>query len=202
MRSGRPRGFCVDEALDRAMQVFWRRGYEGASMAELTSAMGLNPPSIYGCFGNKEGLFRAVLEHYESRRVNFMTSVLAVTTAREVAERYLLGVIDFATGTNDGSPPGCLLLQSGLSSGDKQITDELARHRAEKEEALRQRFEQAKHDGDPTAGEEPERLARYLMVIANGLCVQAASGVSAEQLRDIVKIALSGWSTVPLTHCT
>lgn len=197
MRTGRRRAFCVDDTLDLAMQVFWRHGYEGASMTELTAAMGINVPSVYAAFGNKEGLFRAVLDRYEARRVSFMNFVLAGETARDVAERYLLGVIDFAAGTGGNNPRGCLLLQSGLSSGDKQITDELARHRAEKEEALRRRFEQARRDGDPTAREEPERLARYLMVMSNGVCVQAASGETAEQLREVARLALSGWPAAP-----
>ena len=62
MRTGRPRSFCTDTALDRAMTVFWRKGYEGASLVDLTEAMGINSPSLYAAFGNKEGLFRAVLE--------------------------------------------------------------------------------------------------------------------------------------------
>ena len=77
MRAGRPRGFCVEDALDRAMTIFWRNGYEGASMTELTAAMGINSPSLYACFGNKEGLFRAVLERYDERRKSFMDYVMA-----------------------------------------------------------------------------------------------------------------------------
>jgi len=99
MRTGRPRGFCVEETLDRAMTVFWRHGYEGASMSDLTSAMGINSPSLYACFGSKEGLFRAVLERYEERRKSFMESVLAAPTAAKAAESYLHGVADFAIDT-------------------------------------------------------------------------------------------------------
>ena len=84
MRTGRPRGFCVEETLDRAMTVFWRHGYEGASMSDLTAAMGINSPSLYACFGSKEGLFRAVLERYDERRKSFMESVLAAPTAAKV----------------------------------------------------------------------------------------------------------------------
>src|SRR3954469_25350195 len=76
MRTGRPRSFCKEDTLDRAMTVFWRQGYEGASMADLTKAMGINPPSLYACFGSKEGLFKAVLERYDARRAGFMASVL------------------------------------------------------------------------------------------------------------------------------
>ena len=87
MGPGRPRGFCVEDALDRAMTVFWRNGYEGASMSDLTAAMGINSPSLYACFGNKEGLFRAVLERYDGRRKIFMEHVLAAPDMSEMASR-------------------------------------------------------------------------------------------------------------------
>jgi AcrR family transcriptional regulator len=183
----------VEDTLDRAMTVFWRHGYEGASMSELTAAMGINSPSLYACFGSKEGLFRAVLERYDERRKTFMEHVIAAPTAAEVAELFLHGVAEFAIDTSGKNPPGCLLLQSGLSCGDSEIPDELARHRAEKEEALRARFEKARENGDLPKGTSPSALARYLMTVSNGICVQAASGASAEELQEVASIALMGW---------
>jgi AcrR family transcriptional regulator len=193
MRTGRPRAFCVDETLDRAMAVFWRHGYEGSSMSDLTAAMGINSPSLYACFGNKEGLFRAVLERYDERRKKFMDAVIAAPTAQAVAETYLHGVADFAIDTSGKNPPGCLLLQSGLSCGDSDIPDELARHRAEKEEALCQRFEKARKAGELPKGVTPTMLARYLMTVSNGICVQASSGSSAKELHEVAAMALMGW---------
>src|SRR5580704_7124683 len=99
MAAGRPRGFCTDKALDSAMQVFWRKGYEGASMVDLTTAIGINSPSLYAAFGSKEGLFRAVLERYDARRAAFLESLLAAPTAHKVAELFLHGVADFAADT-------------------------------------------------------------------------------------------------------
>src|ERR1700761_3808494 len=183
MVAGRPRGFCTDKALDAAMLVFWQKGYEGASMVDLTQAIGINSPSLYAAFGSKEGLFRAVLERYDARRIAFMESLLSAPTARQVADRFLHGVADFAADTG-GNPPGCLLLQSGLSCGDSSIPDELARHRAEKEEALRVRVEKAGKNGDLPKGVSAAALARYLMTVSNGICVQAASGASAEELQE------------------
>lgn len=193
MRTGRPRGFCVEDALDRAMTVFWRQGYEGASMNDLTAAMGINSPSLYACFGSKEGLFRAVLEHYDERRKSFMESVLAAPDAAAVAQTYLHGIADFAIDTSGQNPPGCLLLQSGLSCGDSDIPDETARHRAEKEAALCDRFEKARQQGDLPKNANPEALARYLMTVSNGICVQAASGASAEELHEVAAMALTAW---------
>jgi AcrR family transcriptional regulator len=193
MRTGRPRAFCVEDTLDRAMTVFWRHGYEGASMSDLTAAMGINSPSLYACFGSKEGLFRAVLERYDQRRKIFMENVISAPTAADVADRFLHGVAEFAVDTSGHNPPGCLLLQSGLSCGDSDIPDELARHRAEKEEALRVRFEKARKSGDLPQEASPAALARYLMTVSNGICVQAASGATAKELHEVAAMALMGW---------
>ena len=133
LRTGRPRCFCKEEALDKAMTVFWRQGYEGASISDLTKAMGINSPSLYACFGSKEGLFRSVLERYDQRREMFMTEVLSAPTAAAVAEAYLMGVVAFTSDTSGRNPPGCLMVQGGLSCGEKDIPEMLARHRAEKE---------------------------------------------------------------------
>jgi AcrR family transcriptional regulator len=205
MRTGRPRSFCKDEALDKAMTVFWRQGYEGASMADLTKAMGINPPSLYACFGSKEGLFKAVLARYEERRAGFMENVLAAPTAAEVAATYLMGVAAFSADTSGRNPPGCLMVQGGLSCGDTLIPDTLARHRAEKEAMLHTRFEEAKRSGDLPQLCDPAALARYLMVMANGICVQAGAGATLEELREVANIALASWPAMvaacePATH--
>ena len=193
MRTGRPRCFCKEEALDKAMTVFWRKGYEGASLSDLTKAMGINPPSLYACFGSKEGLFRAVLERYDQRREMFMSEVLAAPSAAAVAEAYLMGVAAFVADTSGRNPPGCLMVQGGLSCGDKDIPEMLARHRAEKEAMLRARFEQAKKSGDLSKASDPAALARYLMVMANGICVQAAAGATLKDLREVAVMALANW---------
>lgn len=199
MRTGRPRSFCKEDALDKAMTVFWRQGYEGACMADLTKAMGINPPSLYACFGSKEGLFKSVLERYDQRRATFMAGVLEAQTAAEVAEAYLMGVAEFASDTSGRNPPGCLMVQGGLSCGDTVIPDTLARHRAEKEAMLRARFEEARKSGDLPKTCDPAALARYLMVMANGICVQAAAGASLKELREVAAIALTNWPAMMAT---
>jgi AcrR family transcriptional regulator len=175
------------------MLVFWRKGYEGASMVDLTTAIGINAPSLYAAFGSKERLFRAVLDRYDARRKAFMERLLTAPTAQDVAERFLHGVADFAADTGGKNPPGCLLLQSGLSCGDSVIPDELARHRAEKEAALRERFERARQEGDLPLAADPSALARYLCAMANGIFVQAASGASTAQLHEVAELALAAW---------
>ena len=192
MRTGRPRGFCTDTALDRAMNVFWRKGYEGASLADLTEAMGINPPSLYSAFGSKEGLFRAVLERYDERRRDFMEKVIAAPDAQTVAKLFLEGVAEFAADTSGLNPPGCLLVQSG-SCANEDIPEAVAKHRAEKEAALRQRFERARKEGDLPSDADPKTLARYLVAIANGICMQATTGASPKELQDIARMALASW---------
>ena len=194
MRTGRPRAFCVEETLDRAMTVFWRHGYEGSSMSDLTAAKCSNTPSLYACFCSKEGLFRAVLERYDERRKKFMDAVIAAPPAQAVAETYLHGVADFAIDTSGKNPPGCLLLQSGLSCGDSEIPDEMARHRAEKEAALCDRFKRALAEGDLPKTANPAALARYLMTVSNGICVQASSGACAKELHEVAAMRLLMWA--------
>jgi AcrR family transcriptional regulator len=191
--AGRPRSFCVEDAIDRAMTVFWRKGYEGASMADLTDAMGINPPSLYACFGNKEGLFRAVVDRYLERGAAFMKDVLAAPTAEAVAAAYLHGVAALVVAPDDNNPPGCLLLQTGLSGADPDIPDRLAQHRIGKEIALKARFEAAQRQGDLSVDADPAALARYLTTIANGMAVQAASGATVVQLHEVADFALSAW---------
>jgi len=190
MAAGRPRSFCTEKALDSAMQVFWRKGYAGASMVDLTTAIGINSPSLYAAFGSKEGLFRQVLDRYDARRRAFMESVLGASTARDAAHRFLHGMADFAADTGGKTPPGCLLLQCGSSCGDEDIPDVVAKHRAEKEMALRNRFERALAEGDLAPGSDPATLARYLMTVANGICVQAAAGDGPAELHAVADVAM------------
>ena len=193
MKTGRPRSFCTDTVLDRAMSVFWRRGYEGASLAELTEAMGINPPSLYAAFGNKEGLFRAVLERYDARRQALMDRVLAAPDSASVARLFLEGVANFSADMEGRSPPGCLLVQGGLSCSDADIPEVLAQHRAEKERLLRERFERDLRAGVLPENADPATLARYLVTVANGMCVQASAGATAKELAEVVDVALAAW---------
>jgi AcrR family transcriptional regulator len=109
---GRPREFDLDTALEGAMMLFWRKGYEGASMSDLTAAIGVTKPSLYAAFGNKEQLFRKVLDRYDQRTVAFLSGSIRAATAREVAAGLLRGAAEFHA--NPANPPGCLMVQSAL----------------------------------------------------------------------------------------
>lgn len=190
MGMGRPREFDADVALDQAMEVFWRHGYEGATIAQLTDAMGINPPSLYACFGNKEGLLKAALDRYTKLRNVWMDEVVAAPTAREVAERMLMGIADKQT--DPANPPGCLLVQGGIAcgSGSENVPFELAARRAENEGQLHERFVRAKAEGDLKETADPAALARYVSAVSVGMGVMASSGSDREALRQVASVAV------------
>ncbi|MEE7442168.1 TetR/AcrR family transcriptional regulator [Methylobacterium oryzae] len=190
MVMGRPRSFDTDKALDEAMEVFWRHGYDGASLAMLTKAMGIKPPSLYAAFGSKEGLLKAALDRYAQRRSEHMRFVLAGETARDVAERFLSSIAE--SHTDPANPPGCLLVQGGLAcgAGSENIPFELASRRAQGELELRERFIRARQDGDLPADSDPVALARFLSTVASGMGVLASSGADREALREVARVSL------------
>jgi AcrR family transcriptional regulator len=191
--TGRPREFDVDEALDRALKVFWRKGYEGATLPELTEAMGINRPSLYAAFGSKEGLFRKALDRYAQGPAGYVRAALAEPTARAVAERLLAGTIDLVTDRRN--PRGCLVVQGALACGEaaESVRRELAARRLASEAALRERFERALEEGDLPAGSDPADLARYIITVIQGIAVQAAGGASRPDLRRVAEMALRAW---------
>jgi AcrR family transcriptional regulator len=192
-RKGRPRAFNIDDALDHAMQVFWQKGYDGASMSDLTEAMGINAPSLYAAFGNKEGLFRKALERYGEGPASYVKESLSAPTARAVAERRLNGAVEVMT--NPEHPWGCMAVQAAVACGETalSIRKELISARTRTQEALRRRFERAKAEGDLPADSDPAELASYISTLAQGISVQAASGVSRDELRRVVRMALRAW---------
>ncbi len=191
MAAGRPREFDVDRALEAALEVFWRKGFEGTSLADLTTAMGINRPSLYAAFGNKESLFRKALERYVANQAAHVLGALEAKTARAVAERLWLGAIELTTCPR--KPRGCFLVQSALVSGDEVecVRKEVATRRGLLEERLRERFERAAAEGDLPAHANPADLARYVATVTQGLSVQAADGASAAALRRVAAIALA-----------
>jgi AcrR family transcriptional regulator len=190
MAVGRPRAFDADAALDQAMEVFWRHGYEGATIAQLTEVMGINPPSLYAAFGSKEGLLKAALDRYSAKRACWLEQVVSAPTAREVAECFLMGTAD--TQTDPANPPGCLLVQGGLAcgTGSENVPFELAAHRAQTEDQLRERFIRAKAEGDLKESADPAALARYLSAVIAGMGVMASSGADREALRQVAAVSV------------
>jgi AcrR family transcriptional regulator len=190
---GRPRSFDPDKALDRAMHLFWRKGYEGTSLADLTTAMRINAPSLYAAFGNKDALFGKVIDRYVAGPGGFIPKALTASTARGVVEQLFDGVVDLQTAKSN--PGGCLLVRGALAAGDKasRMRKAVLARLALAEGAIRTRFERAKAEGDLPTDANPADLARYVMAVLDGVAVAGASGASRKQLQGVVKLALRAW---------
>jgi AcrR family transcriptional regulator len=193
---GRPREFDVDDALERAMRVFWEHGYEGASLTDLTAAMGITRTSMYAAFGNKEDLFRRALERYSAGPAAYATRALEESTARAVAAAFLHGSVDTTTGPE--RPSGCLTVQGALAAApsDRVVQDLLADFRNDACSRLEVRFRRARDEGDLPSTSDPGLLARFLMTVSAGIAVQAAGGAGRDELHKIADFALQTW---PLT---
>src|SRR5207253_4369440 len=190
---GRPRAFDPDAALERAMHVFWSKGYEGASLSNLTRAMRINRPSLYAAFGNKEELFRKVLDRYVDGPLAYFRKALAAPKARDVVEQIFFGAAKMAG--DPRLPSGCLMVQGALAVGDAagSVRKEAAGRRVASEDALRRRLQRAKREGDLPKNADPAELARYVMTVLRGMAVQGADGARPAQLRRVAQLALRAW---------
>jgi AcrR family transcriptional regulator len=190
---GRPRAFDPDAALERAMHVFWAKGYEGASLSNLTRAMRINRPSLYAAFGNKEQLFRKVLDRYIDGPLAYFGKALTAPKARDVIEQIFFGAARMAG--DPRFPSGCLMVQGALACGDAagSVRKETAGRRATSEVALRHRLQRAKREGDLAKNADAAELARYVMTVLQGMAVQGADGASPDQLRRVAQVALRAW---------
>jgi len=192
---GRHREFDVDQALDAALCVFWRKGYEGASYTDLTQATGVERPALYSAFGNKEQLFLRALERYYAHYLDFIPTALSLPTSREVAAHILRNAVDLNTRYPDRT--GCLGVHGALAGSDdaEPIRRALIDARAAGEALLRERFERAQAEGDLPATANPAALAVFVLTVLHGMAVQAKAGFSREVLDTVVDQALSTWPT-------
>lgn len=193
MGKGRPRTFDIDKALETALHLFWQHGYEGASISLLAEAMGINVPSLYAAFGNKEQLFLKTIERYSEQNGCMYLDSLPKPTSREVARAILEGEVELVT--REGTPDGCLMVQGALvtSPNSEPIRKMMADMRGMAEGWMRDRFQRAKEEGDLPADADPAALACYLMTLNSGLAVQARSGVTRDLLMKVVDIAMVSW---------
>lgn len=190
---GRPRAFDAQEALEKAMTVFWSQGYEGATLTDLTEAMGVSRKSLYAAFGPKEQLFRQALQRYSEGPASYVQEALQAPSAREVAAAFLSGAVQATT--QFGRPAGCLGVQGALAAGEtgQVARDVLTEWRVGGHALLRRRFQRAIAEEDLPADADADFLARYIMTIVNGIAVQAATGATCEQLQRLADIALRCW---------
>ena len=186
---GRPRSFDRDAALERAMQVFWRKGYEATSVSDLTRAMGINPPSLYAAFGDKESLYLAALERYVSdRRESFLQTLQAAPTARHAIERLLA---EAASELTEAECRGCML--STAQCGDQRLQSTLAERRAAPKRELKARFDRAVREGELARGTDTGALADFYTAIFQGMAMQARDGAPRRSLLAIAQAGMRAW---------
>ncbi len=190
---GRPPEFDRAVALQAAMLVFWRYGYEGSSLTQLTEAMGISRPTLYASFGDKVSLFREAVIAYTSLRAQAYTEAMNLPTARGVAEAWLR--LTGGVTRSPGAPSGCFIVQGALvgSADSDCLRGELADIRQGATVQLTERFQRAQLEGDLPSDVDAGTLAEYLASLASGMAVQSASGSSPEQLHRVVDLAMANW---------
>lgn len=193
MSRGRPRQFDKEKALDTALKLFWEHGYEGTSIALLAASIGINVPSLYAAFGNKEALFLEAVKSYSAANGGFYHEALKKETAREVAQHILDHEVKLVTMPD--APDGCLMIQGALvtSPESEKIREMMAGLRRTAEKWMEERFVRARREGDLPADADPAGLACYLMALNSGIAVQAKSGASRRELKKVVDIAMRNW---------
>ncbi|MBX3674805.1 MAG: TetR/AcrR family transcriptional regulator [Burkholderiales bacterium] len=185
---GRPRCFDRAAALEAAMEVFWRKGFEATSLADLTAAMGINPPSLYAAFGDKERLFLEAAGHYEETRFA-LCPYTEEPTARAAVERLLAHLADELPSADH---PGCLMVMTmAISGASQELKEALAKLRAEVRGRFRARIERGIREGDVPAGTDAAALTDFYGAVISGMALQARAGAGRKSMRAAAGQALS-----------
>jgi AcrR family transcriptional regulator len=189
-KTGRPISFDKEAALEAAMLLFWERGFEGTSMADLTQAMGLNPSSIYAAFGDKHALFSLAVKRYVETRAQYAAKALENPTLEKVIRALFDNTVAFLT--TSGHPPTCMTLAGavGCSVDATPARDIMTEIRKQNEVAMRERFLQARKSGELPKGINVDDYTRYLSSILAGLSIQAANGSTKAELKRTSEMAL------------
>ncbi|MBT2990416.1 MAG: TetR/AcrR family transcriptional regulator [Candidatus Thiodiazotropha sp. (ex Ctena orbiculata)] len=200
MTAGRKRAFDKTEALDKAMRVFWENGYSATSVSDLTEVLGINKPSLYAAFGNKEQLFATALEHYMSHYGAPLMERLTQPEDAPLADRiraYMLGIIDLVNSKE--SPKGCLFVKSSCEAGGSALPEDVSQSlrvmRQVNEKRLTRVLETERKRGLLPATAKPRDIAEYLVSVLYGLSVLSKQGKSRSELIRIVDIAINALPT-------
>lgn len=190
---GRPRSFDREAALQRAIEVFWKHGYEATSITDLTRAMGINPPSLYAAFGDKEKLFMEAVDRYMQDRREVVTRAFAEPTARRAVERWLTEAASALA--RHGGPRGCLLVMSdtNCSTQSRHVQEALACRRASMTKLLQSRIARGVKEGDVPAGTDAAALADFYSIVLQGMVMLARDRVSRARLLAAVEAAMRAW---------
>lgn len=178
------------------MVLFWRKGYESTSISDLTTALGINPPSLYAAFGDKEQLFREAAQRYQETTDRATERVLAeAPTAREGIERLLAGA---ASGmSKPGQPGACMLVLAAGSciTASPALLQELSRLRQRSQQAMERRIEMAVRSGEIAPGTDAAALARFYATVLQGMSTQRVDGATRKELLATVDVAMRAWPT-------
>ena len=195
---GRPRSFDRTEVLERAMRVFWEKGYAGASMSDLTAAMGIASPSLYAAFGSKEGLYREAIDHYVASFSGSFWGVMEAATARESVEGLLRNAARIFT---DGDfPSGCMVIQTAAEAGEMspELAASLCEIRASTTETLAARIRKGMAEGELSPATDARAVAQFYATVHKGLSLSAKGGATRDELDSVVASAMAAWG--PLTQ--
>lgn len=196
---GRPRGFDRDAALDAALIEFWRHGYEATSIAALTKAMGINPPSLYASFGDKRQLFTEAVERYAATHGDYGARGLAQPTARGTVETMLrLAATEY---TDASHPPGCLVIDGATNTTDASadVKAQLRAYRERTKNAIAEKIDADVRAGLLPRGTDAPALAMFYAAVLQGMSTQARDGATRDELMRTVELALTAWPTATAT---
>ena len=199
---GRPREFDLDEALDHALLLFWRDGYDGASVNRIADAMGVSKPSLYAAFGDKEKLYLRALERYgERQRARFASVLDAEPDARTAVENFLRCTVD--AHLDPGTPGGCMVV-AGTTICDSpgvpaSITQAVCAALRSGGTAIEARLARAQRERQLPASVDIAGLAAYFNTVLAGLSVQSKGQQCGEVLRAVIASAMQAWPVTTVT---
>ena len=192
---GRPRAFDREAALAQATRLFWIKGFEATSIADLTQAMGIGSPSLYAAFGSKEALYAESLRHYRENNEAFVwAGFLSAGTAREAVMSFLMDSAAALTGCVADIPRGCMVSLSSVGNEGHAELGELVRSaRAVTLDRLEVRLGRAVAEGEVPASLDVHALARFVQTVQSGMSILARDGASRAELESVAQVAMLGW---------
>ncbi|MEU6891644.1 TetR/AcrR family transcriptional regulator [Streptomyces sp. NPDC046557] len=189
---GRPRSFDRDAALDTAMRVFWERGYEATSIADLTRELGIGAPSLYAAFGDKRTLFEEVVTAYGGRYGGFAAVALAEeSTAAAAVRRLLREAAEIYT--DPTHPKGCMVISAAINTTSDEVAEALRERRNANLAMFESRITADIAVGALPADADARALARYVGAVLQGMSQQARDGAGREELEAVAETAMRAW---------